>query len=241
MEFESRVEGQLMIYRLSFVPDESQPFSILTLLDWLQFDDIKSGLPDFFTNFLDSITLTRFTLGWNGRNESNGSSPKKSFDPKPSVVELVSKISTLTVIPKILELVDIRTIFRIDRGESQTVFVDALGTLEIGSSLVSAHFTMGKNPALSAIVDPTGFVTGSSSVVFEIKCIEDPLTLEDVLGHYLKGLDVLPAPFDTLVTKLGLKKLLLTIEKNPATKKNELSLLMIELSLDDVDINLFGI
>lgn len=236
LEFESRAElDGAIVYRLSFVPDESQTFSILTLMDWLQVSDFKVGLPEFFTNVMEAITLRRFTLGWRG---TNGSSTK-AFSPMPSVVEFVSDIDSLTVIPDILELTDMTALFTISNpGEAtaRSTFVDVRGAMRIADNLVDIHLSLGQNQLVSSIADPTRL---NADFVLDLKCADSPLTLQDLFHEFLPDIKVLPSPFDTLVEDLGLEKLLLTVTKS-GTGKYELSMLLVELSLDDVDVNMFG-
>lgn len=157
----------------------------------------------------------------------------------PSVVEFVSNMESLTILSDLLELTDVRLFFKIsDPGDAleRSIFVDVLGTLEIAEKLVDVHVSIGENDLVSTTADPTGL---TADIVLDVKCCGSPLTLQDLFSKYLPDIKVLPSPLDTLVQNLGLEKLLVTITKG-ATGKYELSFLLVEPSLDDVDINMFG-
>lgn len=228
-----------MVYRLSFVPDDSQPFSIITLMDWLQVSEYKSDLPDFLVNTLDSIFLRSFTLGWFGSNNEGTKQP--SFSPIPGIVEIDANLDSMAIIPETFELSNLTLTFRIDNPRNsveRTVFISARGTVDLADSLIEAHFTMGRNP-FTQVMDPTA--VGDSGIALELNCQKTPLKLGNVLRHFLPNVDVLPEPFQTLANDVGLGKLLLTMDKGTTTAgKWALSLLVIELSLEDVDFDICG-
>jgi hypothetical protein len=236
-----------MEYRLAFIPDDSEPFSINTLTDWLQVSsDYTSDLPDFLSEVIQSIALQSFTLAWFGASKptvsSSSNSRPPSFSPIPSVVEIDADINSLKVIPDVLEINDLSLSLSIDQpldSLRRTVFVDARGVIEIGDSLVRAQMTMGRNPFMVGDGPSSVGASAGQSLTIELDCRTRPLKLGGVLDVFLPGVEVLPSPLDSLAEDVKLNRLMLSIEKTDA-KGWTIAQLLVQLSLENVDLDIFG-
>ncbi|KAL6810214.1 hypothetical protein V8C40DRAFT_284176 [Trichoderma camerunense] len=228
--------GDQTVYQLSYI--SSSPKDSLTparLLDWLGVASSNfSDIPDL-EKLLDSLHILSFSLGWFGG--SDGGSGGKSFSAKPDFVELSIQLDQMNLVPDFLAVENAVLELRLDRSASSyKVSSTSYANLIIKDCSVQFLIAYGDRPEWQSVYaydDIPGYFrlalnTGDSGA----------LSISNILGHFMPNVACLPPALQTILTRTGITKLRLGIEKDD-DGKNKIAMIDLEVILEEEDMEIF--
>jgi hypothetical protein len=215
------------IYEFTFTPEdtEKKALTLTKLLETLSLSTIsKDDLPSFVSQITDAVSLNCFRLGWYGKLGM------------PDYIEIALQVDDLEIISDVLEIDAAMLRLRIDSpadSKKRNIYLQACGLTSVADTDMMISFTYGNDPIMQ-----TGHGQ-SGGVDLELHCLNTPLTLGGILGHYFPKTTFLPSPFDAVVKEVGLSSFKFQTAND--TNGNVVVLLtQVELGIKSTKIDILG-
>lgn len=228
--------GDRTIYQLSYIASAGQGLKVAQILEWLSVGNIDfSAIPEL-SELINSVQILSFTLGWHGGVSNK--SDIKSFSRRPDFIEISIEIGQLNLVPNILKVERAILEIRLDRSNSGYDFsLTSHAGITLGQCAVELFITYGDRQEWFNVYgddDIPGHLKLSLNTTHS-----GSLSLSNILGHFMPNIQCLPPAFQTILTKTGITKFRLGVEEDDSGK-NSISMLDLEIVLEEDDINVFG-
>ncbi|KAF2809061.1 uncharacterized protein BDZ99DRAFT_571890 [Mytilinidion resinicola] len=221
------------IYQLSYISRPAEGLPLKKLIRWLSFGHLDlSGIPGL-SKLLGTVKISNFSLGWFGNPEEG---KQAAFSAKPDFVEVAIEMDTMDIVPNVLTVQEAWLEMRIDLASSGSGFNISAGitaTLTIGDCDVEFLVVYGERPEWRTLDDE---IPGHLKLALTSSV--KPLSLANILGHFMPKQRLLPEAFYTILTNSGITKFQLGVEKNEL-KNNRISVFLVEVALEVKDVDIF--
>jgi hypothetical protein len=223
------------VYKLSYISRPTKALPLSKLISWLSLGNLDlSGVPGL-GKLLDDTKISTFSLGWYG--SSGSPKTQKSLTARPDFVDIAIEMNDLPIVPNLLTMQEAWVEMHVaipKSGSKLKLSVGMTTTLTIGECDVDFWVAYGDRPEWRTVDDeiPGHFKLALTSTT-------RPLSLRNILNHFLPEQKVLPSAVETILTRTGITKFQMGVEKDEL-ENNHISLMLVEIGLEVHDVNIFG-